>query len=59
MQILSFPKPDINERVISEMERLLERSLTPEEIRLILLAHTVKKDLESGSKDGSKDQDAA
>ena len=48
--VVDFPKPSINERVIVEMERLLQRSLTPEEIRLILLSYTIRKDLEGSRK---------
>lgn len=33
----------LNESVIREMERLLQRELTPEEIRLLLLANVVEE----------------
>jgi hypothetical protein len=35
----------LNERVIQEMERLLQRPLTPQEIRLLLLANVIEEDL--------------
>jgi hypothetical protein len=35
----------LNEHVSHEMERLLQRPLTPEEIRLLLLANVIEEDL--------------
>jgi hypothetical protein len=35
----------LNERVIQEMERLLQRPLTSEEIRLLLLANVIEEDI--------------
>ena len=35
----------LNERVIQEMECLLQRPLTPEEIRLLLLANVIEEDI--------------
>jgi hypothetical protein len=35
----------LNERVIQEMERLLQRPLTPEEVRLLLLANVIEEDI--------------
>ncbi len=40
----------ISEDVIREMERLLQRALTPEEIRLLLLANVIEEDLLEGEK---------
>jgi hypothetical protein len=35
----------LNERVIREMERLLERELKPDEIRLLLLANVIEEEI--------------
>ncbi|HEU5450501.1 MAG TPA: hypothetical protein VFU76_00870 [Terriglobales bacterium] len=38
------------EALIRRMERVLERPLTPEEVRLILLAETVREELEGNDR---------
>lgn len=35
----------INERVLEEMERVLQRPLTPEELRLLLLARVIEEEV--------------
>lgn len=39
------PQSNQKEALIRQMERVLERPLTPEEIRLILLAETIRDEL--------------
>jgi len=45
------------ERTIHEMERLLGRNLTPQEIRLLLLAESLRGDAEN--RDSKPDNDSA
>ncbi len=40
----------LNEAVIREMERLLKRQLTAEELRLLLLANVIEEDLHETEK---------
>ena len=45
------------ERTIHEMDRLLGRNLTPQEIRLLLLAESLRGDAEN--RDSKPDNDSA
>jgi hypothetical protein len=42
---IMFFMTGLNERVIQEMERLLQRPLTSEEVRLLLLANVIEEDI--------------
>ena len=46
MAVVEIGKPGINQLVIEEMERVLQRSLTPEEVRFLMLSEVARQHVE-------------